>query len=321
MPGVITHALMGMMIKDGLNHHEQVLLSDEDSFLMGTTGPDIFYYYHVWPWSSKGGLKKGTQLADQFHNINIEAYISAWLDLAYKKQDPCLTAYVAGFLLHFILDTTVHPYIYYKTIGNYKAMSDYEHRHLETQIDSQLYPYFKEHYHKKPYEIVRLSSNKIQRLSHYYQKIIPVVTQETISLSLIEKSFYDCYRLQYLLYDAKGWKKRWCEKIEKKTQRPIQANSLILCLSPHVDSFDVLNQHHHLWKHPITGDEYHTSVFDLFNDALYQGRKIVKQFIEYIQTGQGKQHILHQLDNRSFDTGLSAEDSRPMIYSERRDNA
>lgn len=47
----------------------------------------------------------------------------------------------------------------------------------------------------------------------------------------------------------------------------------------------------------------------------------MKQFIEYIQTGQGKQHILHQLDNRSFDTGLPAEDSRPMIYSERRDNA
>lgn len=42
MLGVITHALMRMMIKDGLNHHEQVLLSDEDSFLMGTTGPDIF---------------------------------------------------------------------------------------------------------------------------------------------------------------------------------------------------------------------------------------------------------------------------------------
>ena len=66
MPGVITHALMGMMIKDGLNHHEQVLLSDEDSFLMGTTGPDIFYYYHVWPWSSKEGLKKAHNLLTNF---------------------------------------------------------------------------------------------------------------------------------------------------------------------------------------------------------------------------------------------------------------
>lgn len=77
------------------------------------------------------------------HHLNSEAIFSNMLNfiLSYK-DDPCyqsLCIYFYGFVCHYALDSTVHPYVYYLVDKLDGQISTTRHAQIESEVASLMY--------------------------------------------------------------------------------------------------------------------------------------------------------------------------------------
>jgi hypothetical protein len=89
MPSLLTHYLCGNEMLKVLQNEDliNIITKYRQIFNIGTQGPDIFFYYRVWPWlDSKGINKLGERMHVEKVNdffINAVEYIKSIL---YKKR-------------------------------------------------------------------------------------------------------------------------------------------------------------------------------------------------------------------------------------------
>lgn len=176
MPGYITHNVFGRkefkkidegMIKTAIRKHR-------NAFYIGLQGPDIFFYFPAYFLINKKNL------GSVMHTSKTGAYMTKMLDYIMdihkrnniqgdvKEIEETCIAYYAGFLGHYSLDRTCHPYIYWKTDRMHKT-KDYHAKHvaLETDID---YILCKEYYKKRisdyPYgSMAKLNQGELKALA------------------------------------------------------------------------------------------------------------------------------------------------------------
>ncbi len=104
----------------------------EAPFILGAQGPDPLFMLGVFPLraSSKPG-----KLGNLLHTSRTGAFLCRLCQLA-KGKGPVERAYAMGFLTHYALDSTVHPYVYahsHKTNGEYDSLI---HMQLEKRWDT-----------------------------------------------------------------------------------------------------------------------------------------------------------------------------------------
>lgn len=143
MPGFTTHYLFGVnnlkQIKKK-NDCQMLVHSIErykTVFQLGLQGPDIFFYH---PASQMRRVRPGSVVHTRWTGDFMKCLIEA-PELFWKEEDRQIArAYAAGFIGHYILDTQMHPYVYYRTgVGVKLKQRGYaRHIELETDIDSRL---------------------------------------------------------------------------------------------------------------------------------------------------------------------------------------
>lgn len=140
MPGFVTHYLFGEEIYHQLkcNFQKKNLFYNRSAYAFGLQGPDLFFYYlpsYALHRHNLGALAHTTEPRAFFHGL-LESYgrLSSAADRGIAE------AYISGFLGHYLLDTTCHPYIYAMTHYHDKKEKSYFSRHayLETEIDTEL---------------------------------------------------------------------------------------------------------------------------------------------------------------------------------------
>ena len=133
MPGYVTHYIFGRDIYDHLKDSllKQNLYINRAVYSLGQQGPDIFFYY------LPAYVLHGHNLGHMAHAQNTNQFFASLLesrnDFKLKKDRKIADAYLAGFLGHYILDTTCHPFIYGRTHFDGRT-NDYfaRHAYLET---------------------------------------------------------------------------------------------------------------------------------------------------------------------------------------------
>lgn len=141
MPGFITHYTFGKAALKKLpyNYVKDSIKKNIEVYNLGLQGPDIFFYFAGYPLISKKNI--GSML----HTKNIKKFFKelARTIIHCKNDDEkeIMAAYTAGFLGHYSLDKTCHPYVYYKS--GYKDIREknnmkYHEKHvcLESDIDN-----------------------------------------------------------------------------------------------------------------------------------------------------------------------------------------
>ncbi len=86
--------------------------------LAGTQGSDPFYVYGRIPWRPRERAEEVHAFADFIHGgepADVFPPLAARLAAAPASEKAVLSAYLYGFLLHYVLDRTIHPYVYYRT--------------------------------------------------------------------------------------------------------------------------------------------------------------------------------------------------------------
>ena len=130
-----------MQTSDSTSMHNMIR-RDHSAYALGLQGPDLFFLLSsLLPDASKKYWRSGTS----------QGYVASFANLlqsrklfAGKKHSLSIAdAYICGFMGHYTLDCTIHPYVYAFTGYNAQtppSNTEYfgQHAYFETELDSEL---------------------------------------------------------------------------------------------------------------------------------------------------------------------------------------
>lgn len=323
MPDVISHYIFGLDTAQNIKATPlyPCLKEYKDLFLIGLQGPDPIYYHHL--------LRKDNKafVASKMHTEKTGDFlISALCQI--KKYDVASPefksglSYLSGFICHYILDSMAHPYIFYlggRYIPENPDTKKYIglHRKIELAIDSIL---SEERLSKKSCEF------KIHKHILKDIHVPPHITSmfdETLFLNygisnggqIFSDAYADIRTYYKLTYDRFGTKKAFANlaaPIASKTLAPYaNAFSYHNCLNP---DFDYMNRSRKVWLHPVTGNVYTFSFYDILRNATKKSSSLLQQAYDFASGKVSSESFRNALPNISYLTGLPTSDQRPMTY-------
>lgn len=317
MPGYVTHYIFGRDIYDHLKDSllKQNLYINRAVYSLGQQGPDIFFYY------LPAYVLHGHNLGHMAHAQNTNQFFASLLesrnDFKLKKDRKIADAYLAGFLGHYILDTTCHPFIYGRTHFDGRT-NDYfaRHAYLETDIDTAL---LKIKLHRSRHDFH--AENTIQ-LTLRQQRVVAHMLHYAyrhtynglwVSRYTIFMAIFATQLGFRILYDETGQKKVLFRLAEKLFLGYPVFSPLIASDTLHFRT-DPFNLQHKKWKNPWdTSLVSKESFFDLYRKSanLYCSRLkelmlLLNQHPHSKKEQLLRDHFLADYGNLSFHSGLDA---------------
>ena len=302
MPGFLTHYLAGQRLKDGLNHEpRRIITKHEKLFTLGSQGPDIFFYYFT------GLLYKHTRgLATAMHGSNLGLFI---LDLANQcrtGKNGAVFAYTCGFVCHYALDSTAHPYVYARTTtdGASNAKNSADHRLFETAIDILMLEIL---LGKKPNDLnqanlIKAPSADLKAAAHSVSSAIATVYGCAVSRSQAYSAFKFMQLFTKFLQTKKGRRKKILRFVEKITIREPLFSAM---MHDQKTCLDVLNLEKLKYTAPWDGAKTESySFIEYFDKSVEEATKICEALHGYVYGKKDENELAEILGNRSLRTGV-----------------
>lgn len=315
MPGFTTHYLFGLTTSKHIQPGRltQQIQQHPNAFTIGLQGPDLFFYYLPCYLNRKGNIGV---IAHEAATGTLLQYLLKSYSLFSREKDKSIAAsYITGFLGHYILDTTCHPYIYAKShYGNKKNYTS-RHMYLETDIDAEMLSYY------QGIRPSRFHQNRVVLLTHREQAVISRILnyafrntfrEYRFSPGFMRRALRSFYVNLSLLYDRNGRKKALLRKIEGLLFHRACISTLI---GNDVLTFtrDPLNLRHRRWCNPWdTNQSSRESFFDLFRSACEKYKAVLNQVEQFFSLSVGTiqyqsllQELSHTLGSKSYHSGLA----------------
>ncbi len=282
MPDIMTHYFFGLDTTNNLKNLSiyPIIKEHRQLFFVGLQGPDPIYFH--------GLFKKENyhQIATTLHTEKTDEFIISmfkYYNTIEKNSTAAnqIIAYISGFLCHYILDATTHPYVFYlggKYDKNCPETKKFEglHQHIEVAIDTLI---LKEKYNLTPSQFkIFKHILKLDKLPDCILEMYKYSLDNTYQIQngdIIIKEAYRDYKNYYkLTFDKFGFKKKIGALImpllPENLHQFTKTFSYYDCVT---EDFDYLNLEKNAWLHPITGTLFICSFKDLQNKAL---KKITK---------------------------------------------
>ena len=314
MPGFITHYICGQAALNAAESDMQKMIRPHQEFYnIGTQGPDIFFYY------LPGLLKKHVRdVGIQMHKHSFGSYMSNMIDVMMTEKGESkdvLLAYICGFLTHYSLDATAHPYVYSKTGVRKKGDTaraikySVNHRKFETAIDVLMLNLLSS---KKPadyhlWELINIDENRAQSVA----KALSLSIQSTYNRNVCQKDVYKAMtymvNITKIIQSKTGRRKRLMELIENLTIGEHLFSSIIH-MQKVSDGVDYMNIGKSPWNVPGT-EEKTDSFVELYHEAVEGSAIIFNSLWRYMNGEISRDKLLITLGNRSLSTGFAPDPS------------
>lgn len=319
MPAVITHDTFGRELYSDLNGIIGQSEDEKHAFLLGCQGPDIFFYGLINPLA-----QSANKLAGLLHRRNTVLLISA-LALSVDrikenkkseeelKEEAAQTtslpelkklyrpsakevarAYAIGFLMHWELDSIVHPLVYAQQFaycdagvpGLDRSCQSEVHFEIEKELDELVLTVKRgETISTFDPSVRTLYANKftVDVINKMYEFAVPIAQEEEIQANLYGTCL-KCYRqIERWLYKASQMQKSLAGKLEST----VRGASMIRAMAyDNVRLTESIfeNADHAPWTHPWTKETCKDSFWDLYNQAIKEGTADIKTFAEIIDS-------------------------------------
>lgn len=285
IPNVITHGLMALDVYNKLETSEvQMAISNHPrAYLLGSNGPDILFYYKVFPWENQELNQIIAKIGNEVHSTHINEFYTYAIALIHDIKDEnrrqILLAYLAGHLMHWSLDSLAHPFVFYRS-GEIDGPTRYWHYRYESMIDALMLAYVKRKDMRtvKVKRFLDVSDEERRAIASFYQMILAEVFDVVISPSVIDDAIVTMKRAVELLYDPKNIKTPVIKKFENQFLEPWQLSSHIV--NSQLDSeHDILNLRHEAWSNPTDINDVSTLSFvDLYDYSIKLGQLLIDRF-------------------------------------------
>lgn len=321
MPATVTHAFFAKDVFEIIPEDINKYMDIEKCKMFGQS-MDSLYFYNLF--SVLPG-KKVRSFQNYFHFNNSQEFFINVLrymrDNEIRDVDAC--SFLLGAICHYALDSTVHPFIVYKTGWfDKKKPSTYKynniHTFMETFIDNDM---IRRRFKVNPYEFdVSEFCFNIEPFSNGLNKTLDYAFYNTFKFRDMSKIYYKSLKqmrnsIKLFRMDPKGTKKFMYKVIDSFTTRSTFRFEAISYNYPLEDKHNFLNVNHNIWRNPcvydMTSDE---SFVDLYLKSIKLARVLVCASFDYLN---GKDIDLEQIfDNSSYVTGLKCDDKKELKYFE-----
>ncbi len=264
----------------------------------GVRGPDPLGVIRFWcppVWKRFHGW------SSEMHNRHCGKFFR-WLSQETMNQTGILReqlfSYECGFLTHYFLDSTCHPYVIYHT-GSGKEYSG-NHRSLEHAMDRLALAWNGMKLKDRPITRKILSGNG---LPETMRESIDAVYAETFgwknAWQRINQALQDEKRFAQIIEDP--------GEILARVFKGGTPGSLSYAEKAYVN-VDIENEDHREWRYPYEEGRTSTKSFaELTENAAQQAGQAVRELYLYLE---GKGPYPESIGNRSYESGLDAKDRR-----------
>lgn len=320
MPATVTHAYFSLDVYHKLAKKDQLLKSEHLTKLkMFGQSMDSMMFYNIENFRCG---KKMRKFQYQFHTTNTQSFFICLCKYIRENQlnnNSEVLAFLYGFICHYVLDCTTHPYVIYKTgVMDKKRQETYRynqmHTYMETFLDNAII-YRKTE--KKPNQF-RLDQFcfDLNPFSEDLNLLINSVFSDVFQLKNMAKIYFQSLKqmkrfLRRYRYDRFGVKYFGYQIIDFFTSRStFQFKALSYHYSLQYKSY-FLNDDHSIWYNPVDPTiSSHASFFELYNQAIEEACFIIREVNRYLSA---KNVLLeHIFKNKSYLSGLDC--TIPLYY-------
>ena len=321
MPASITHSFFANDVYDILPEKiKKELFLDKCKMYAQSTDACMFYNLL----SFLPGKKIRT-FTDYFHNNKSQDFFINFLRYMkdYEINESDTLSFLFGFISHYVLDSTIHPYIFYKTGKFNKKNKDtfkYNNLHhfMETFIDNDM---IKRRFKTNPYKFN--FSNFIFtdiNFSKELKKTIDYTFYNTFNINNMSKIYSKSLKqmntfIKLFRKDTYGVKKFIYKLIDTFTFKNTFRYDVVSYHHSLVDKHNYLNSNHKIWRNPTTYSmSSNESFVDLYLKAVKKAKIITCACYDYLN---GKDiDILQIFDNTSYITGIDCNSKKELKYFE-----
>lgn len=326
MPQLITHNIFGKEVYSKLDDEIKKTFENElDTYEMFCQSFDnLLYYLNI-------NLKKAKKirfLSKRGHKSNVRKYfINILINIKELKleNDEQALSYLYGSINHYVLDSTCHPFIFYKT-GNYnkkKKKETKKYMGLHGDMESNIDAFFYINKYKRSYHKVNVTKEFIPKIK--FSNNLKLIMDKTFLETFNEKNIANCYfssykssRFLYRLFinDRYGFKK-FVFKIHDKINIFKANNFRFYTTYIKQPNLKYLNIEHKKWCYPsdktLVSNE---SFIDLYNKAVNRSLKLITLAHDVINNIKHIKEFEREIGNFSYVRGLDCDNSKPMKYYE-----
>lgn len=305
MPNIIAHCWYGdaagaTMADDELR---SLIRRHHGVYMLGCQGPDFFYFYHRAPWQSQKHNGEVYRYANILHSEHPNQTFASLVKQVCHSHDEMAEAYVAGFLNHWALDSTAHPYIFYET-GSVNGNVGHQHQIFETQIDKALLDANKLTIRDyAPKQLIRHPKGTAEMIWGLLKPLFQAADHLDLPLKAVSDSLASFTDLQGVFYDPAGTKYRLFSGMEKTFNLGPLATSMIL--PPAYDQkMDAMNYRRAEWHDPCDRTLVsHETFLDLGRRALATAKQALEIYARCLKGQAALGELTDLIGDRTFDTG------------------
>ena len=250
-----------------------------NAFLWGAQGPDFLYYHRIFqPWS-----KNIREIGSRLHHEKPSRLLSAMRDVQHSEGNETTEFYLLGFLCHYSLDRTAHPFVYWDVKSLRKMYPGRGDSFLHTQTESVLDGILLRSITGKPatdFDLKQTVPNQpdaMDAIARFYSAVLERLYGMHGLQEALRQSMQDCRKVCGLLNDRWMVKKPLAEALEKVTHHYLYS-SAIRGVSEQ-DEFDYANVLHSEWRWPENQSiSRNDSFFDLYETAVNESVYFMKKF-------------------------------------------
>lgn len=322
MPATVVHAYFAQDLNDILPKEIKNKLDVNRLKTFGQSTDSLMFYnlFSILPG------KKIRDFQKYFHTNKTQEFFINLINYIKENdytEDIDVNSFLVGAICHYVLDSTVHPYIYYKTgYFNKNDKSTYKynnvHTFMETFLDNDM---IKRRESINPYKFnISKFSFDTSKFSNELNDTIKYTFKETFDVDNMDKIYYKSLKqmrnsIFIFRQDRYGIKKFFYKLADTFTSKRVFRFEAISYHYPLNDRHNFLNENHKLWRNPcdysLTSEE---SFLDLYLRALKLTKVMICASFDYIN---GKDIELEKVFiNKSYITGLDCELDKELKYFE-----
>ncbi len=281
MPAILTHDFFGRDAVDTVSAQVNLMSKDaHDAFLLGNQGPDPLFYLVIDP-----RISKQSRVGDLMHHARPAKLLLSLRDalsMLTRSERPVGDAYAAGFLCHYLLDSTMHPLVFAKQYeicdagveGLDRSDGSIVHAEIERELDEMVL--FEKRHETiatyRPYrQVLKATDATLAIIDKLYFYMNLWTYSRTLELDTYTHAVKSFRTLQRAFWSPTGKLSQTLGFVDRSVRHT--RYSLVKAMSHRnrasADSA-FANQEHASWVNPFTNAESTESFWDLYEEALSQ---------------------------------------------------
>lgn len=276
MPACLTHYQFAQEVRERLHLTEL----EPAAYAWGAQGPDFLFCHRY----IQAAVKKETDNLQKFgsalHRTQPSLTLAAMRDFLAQHQDNTYRSYVLGFLCHYALDSTVHPYVNAraKALAEERPWENTSTMHcgIEASLDTIVLRWKTG---QLPSEVKLVScfpkNEGVQRkIACLYREVLFSIYGTDVAEEELFRATKNARFIFSATTDRSGLKRMLFERLERG--RPGYVTSHLVPITEDSEP-DYANDSHSAWT-TESGDVREESAFELYEQALERAEMLFKGF-------------------------------------------